>query len=57
MKIVLTTGKCSPGFKHLDRQTNLADFGFISECSLEHQAKLGAYLYEKEGQKQEGIKV
>jgi hypothetical protein len=53
MKIVSTTGKATPGFKHLDGQTNLSNFGFISICSLERQTTLDMY-FPADNQKKEG---
>ena len=52
MKLMSTTNKSTPGFKHLEGQTNLSDFGFISYCPLAHQIKLDVYL---EKAKQEGV--
>jgi hypothetical protein len=55
MKIVPTTGKSNPGFKHIEGKTNLSDFGFISSCCLDRQTKLDVYL-PGDNQKKEGVK-
>lgn len=44
MRIVSTSSKATPGYKHMPGQTNLADFGFISACPLLHQTKMDQYL-------------
>ncbi len=52
MKIVVTTGKASPGYKHLKGQTSLADLGFIASrpfdrVKVSRQTKISEFFQRR----------